>query len=184
MNETELQLVITQKGLEAAISASNRGLKAELTTMSVGDALYAPNKNQTALRNELDRAPFSAFKDLGGGSIQGAAKFSGPSQYAIGEIGLHLSDGTLFGVISRPEGVLNFKPAGGHCIQPFTLNLSALPTDSITIEVGTENLNILIDSEMMQDATAFVRSQVVQVKQSRLLMKQAEKLRKLEAKHG
>ncbi|MBF4377392.1 phage tail protein, partial [Vibrio anguillarum] len=30
---------------------------------------------------------------------------------------------------------------------PFTLDLSALPTNSVTVIVGTENLNILIDAE-------------------------------------
>ena len=60
------------------------------------------------------------------------------------------------------------------------MDLSVLPTDSVQVSVGVENLNILIDSEMMKDALAFMRSQVVQTQQSHMLMQQAERLRQLE----
>lgn len=65
-------------------------------------------------------------------------------------------------------------------IIPFTMDLSVLPTDSVQVSVGVENLNILIDSEMMKDALAFMRSQAVQTQQSHMLMQQAERLRQLE----
>ena len=60
------------------------------------------------------------------------------------------------------------------------MDLSVLPTDSVQVSVGVENLNILIDSEMMKDALAFMRSQAVQTQQSHMLMQQAERLRQLE----
>jgi len=147
MSNEGLKLVITRKGLEAAISAQDKGIQAALKWVSVGDAAYLPNVEQLALKNELDRVEFGQYKDTSGSSIQAAAKFSGPEAYAIREIGFWLDDGTLFGVISEPDRTLNYKAAGGHCIQPFTLNLSALPSDSIRVIVGTENLNILIDTE-------------------------------------
>ena len=147
MSDEGLKLVITRRGLDAAINAKDKGIKAALKWVSVGDAAYTPNNEQQALRNELARVEFGEYKDTSGSSIQAAAKFSGPEAYAIREIGFWLDDGTLFGVISEPNRTLNYKAAGGHCIQPFTLNLSALPSDSITVIVGTENLNILIDTE-------------------------------------
>ncbi|HGZ7337194.1 phage tail protein [Vibrio parahaemolyticus] len=147
MSDEGLKLVITRRGLDAAISAKEKGIKAALKWVSVGDAAYTPNKEQKVLQNELARVEFGEYKDTSGSSIQAAAKFSGPEEYAIREIGFWLDDGTLFGVISAPDTTLNYKAKNAHCIQPFTLNLSDLPSDSITVIVGTENLNILIDAE-------------------------------------
>ncbi|WP_261888072.1 hypothetical protein [Vibrio rhizosphaerae] len=89
--------------------------------------------------------------------------------------------GTLFGVISAPNTMLNYKARNDHCIQPFTLDLSALPSDSV---MGTESRNILIDTEMMMDAVAFLHSQVIQIKQGHRYMNMSKRLRILEANHG
>ena len=76
-----------------------------------------------------------------------------------------MEDGTLFGVISRPDQALNFKAAGAHAVQPFTLDLSVLPTDSVTVVVGIENLNILIDQELAIMAKTQVDTMHRQIKQ-------------------
>ena len=150
------QLIITRAGLEASINAQNRGIKAALKWVSAGDSAYTATPEQTSLVNEIARVEFSEFKNLAGSQMQAVAKFSGPEEYAIRELGFWLDDGTLFGVMSSPNVTINFKPAGGHCLQPFTLDFSALPTDSVTVVVGTENLNILIDEEF----TIMARTQV------------------------
>lgn len=142
-----LKLTITRAGLSAAVSAKDKGLKAELKWVSAGDIAYQPNPNQTSLSHEIARVEFGEYRDLGAGEIEAVAKFSGPEEFTIRELGFHLADGTLFGVISAPDTVLNYKPANGHCLQPMTLDLSALPTESVTVVVGIENLNILIDTE-------------------------------------
>ncbi|WP_261888075.1 hypothetical protein [Vibrio rhizosphaerae] len=80
--------------------------------------------------------------------------------------------------------MLNYKSRNDHCIQSFTLDLSALSSDSVTVVVGTENRNILIDTEMMMDAVAFLHSQVIQIKQGHRYMNMSERLRILEANHG
>ncbi|KUI98986.1 hypothetical protein [Vibrio sp. MEBiC08052] len=90
----------------------------------------------------------------------------------------------MFGVISAPNTMLNYKARNGHCIQTFTLDLSTLPSDSVMIVVGTENRNILIDTEMMMDAVAFLHSQVIQIKQGHRYMNMSKRLRTLEANHG
>lgn len=127
MSDEGLKLVITRRGLDAAINAKDKGVKAALKWVSVGDAAYHPNKEQRVLQNERARVEFGEYKDTGGSSIQAAAKFSGPDEYAIREIGFWLEDGTLFGVISAPDTTLNYKAKNAHCLQPFTLNLSDLP---------------------------------------------------------
>lgn len=183
MSDQGLKLVITRRGLDAAINAKDKGLKAALKWVSVGDAAYHPNKDQAALRNELDKVEFSEYVDAGETSLQAVAKFSGGGEYAIREIGFWLDDGTLFGIISSPGVTLNYKAKNAHCIQPFTLNLSELPTDSVEVVVGIENLNILIDEQMMSDAVAFTRSQKLQTKQLLAHMKLSDKLRQLESEN-
>lgn len=176
----QLKLVITKKGLEECISAKSKGVSLSLKWVSAGDRDYTPNAGQTSLVNEIQRVEFGEYKDLGGNQIQAVGKFSGDDEYPIKELGFWLESGTLFGVISAPDTTLNYKAKGGVCIQPITLDLSALPSDTVQVVVGTENLNILIDTEMMMDAVAFIRSQVVQVKQAHLQMQLGERLRRVE----
>ncbi|MEZ8095779.1 phage tail protein [Photobacterium swingsii] len=178
MSEQQYKLVITRKGLDECISAEAKGLSLPLKWVSAGDQAYTPSPAQTTLHNELQRVEFSEYKNTASNQIQAVAKFSGPKQYPIRELGFWLETGTLLGVISAPNVTLNYKPENGHCVQPFTLDLSALPTDSVNVVVGTENLNILIDEEMMMDAVSFLRSQVVQVNQAHMNMQLSENLRK------
>lgn len=41
-------------------------------------------------------------------------------------------------------------------LQKFTLDISPLPVDSVTIVVGSENLNVLLTEEIAELATASV----------------------------
>lgn len=176
----QLKLVITRKGLDECISAKSKGINLNLKWVSAGDRAYTPNPDQTTLVNEIQRVEFGEYKDLGGNQLQAVGKFSGPQEYPVKELGFWLETGTLLGVISAPNTTLNYKAKDGHCIQPITLDLSALPSDTVTVVVGTENLNILIDTEMMMDAVAFMRSQTNQTKQALMLIKLSERLREQE----
>lgn len=176
MSEEQYKLVITRKGLDECISADERGIHAPLKWVSAGDRAYTPNPDQTQLQNEIQRVEFGQYKNIGDGQIQAVAKFSGPQQYPIRELGFWLESGTLLGVISAPDVTLNYKPENGHCVQPFTLDLSALPTDSVTVVVGTENLNILIDEEFTEMATAIVDTMHRQIKQEFRLLDIEKKL--------
>lgn len=176
----QLKLVITRKGLDECISAKSKGINLNLKWVSAGDRAYTPNPDQTTLVNEIQRVEFGEYKDLGSNQLQAVGKFSGPQEYPVKELGFWLETGTLLGVISAPNTTLNYKAKDGHCIQPITLDLSALPSDTVTVVVGTENLNILIDTEMMMDAVAFVRSQTNQTKQAHMLIKLSERLREQE----
>ncbi|ADZ91105.1 phage tail protein [Marinomonas mediterranea] len=172
-----LGLVITEEGLAECISAKQAGIQIKITHVGAGDRSYTPIANQTRLYSEKQRVEFNDTVDIGAGKIKAIAKFEGDLEYSANELGFYLETGTLLGVISSPGVTLNYKSAGGKMIIQHVLNLSALPTDSVSIQVGTDNLNILIDNEMMMDAVAFVRSQVVATKQAHMLMQLSEKLR-------
>lgn len=175
-----LAVTITEQGLAECISAKESGIQAWIKWISAGDRAYTPSPTQKVLQNEKQRVEISEYKDTGATSLQCTAKFSGDDEYSIREIGIWLSTGTLLGVISAPNTTLNYKAAKAHVVIPFTMDLSALPTDSLEVVVGVENLNIIIDTEMMMDAVAFAGSQETQVKQSLAHMKLADKIHKLE----
>lgn len=172
-----LSLVITRKGLNECISAKGKGIEARLKWVSAGDRAYTPNPDQTTLVNEIQRVEFGEYKDTGAGQLQAVAKFSGPQEYPIKELGFWLETGTLLGVISAPNTTLNYKAKNGHCIQPITLDLSALPSDTVTVVVGTENLNILIDDEFTKMAVAQVQTMHRQIQQEFRLLDLEKRLR-------
>ncbi|HDZ3733617.1 TPA: phage tail protein [Vibrio harveyi] len=176
-----LAVTITEQGLAECISAKEEGIQAWIKWISAGDRAYTPSPTQKTLQNEKQRVEISEYKDTGATSLQCTAKFSGDNEYPIREIGIWLSTGTLLGVISAPNTTLNYKAAKAHVVIPFTMDLSALPTGSLEVVVGVENINILIDTEMMMQAVAFVGSQTVQVKQAHTQMHLSERLRVMEA---
>ncbi|QMV14732.1 phage tail protein [Vibrio spartinae] len=156
MSEDTIKLVITRKGLDECISAKAKGIQLSLKWVSAGDRAYIPSPDQATLQNELQRVEFGEYQDIGIGQVQAVAKFSGELEYPIRELGFWLESGTLLGIISSPDTTLNYKTKNGHCIQPVTLDLSNLPSDSVTVVVGMENFNILIDEEFAQMAKAQV----------------------------
>jgi hypothetical protein len=171
-----LSLVITRKGLNECISAKGKGIEARLKWVSAGDRAYTPNPDQTTLVNEIQRVEFGEYKDTGASQLQAVAKFSGPQEYPIKELGFWLETGTLLGVISAPNTTLNYKAKNGHCIQPITLDLSALPSETVTVVVGTENLNILIEDEFTKMAVAQVQTMHRQIQQEFRLLDLEKKL--------
>ncbi|UJX32982.1 phage tail protein [Vibrio parahaemolyticus] len=149
-----LAVTITEQGLAECISAKQNGIQAWIKWISAGDRAYTPSPTQKTLQNEKQRVEISEYKDTGETSLQCTAKFSGDDEYSIREIGIWLSTGTLLGVISAPNTTLNYKAAKAHVIIPFTMDLSALPSNSLEVVVGVENLNILVAEELCVMATA------------------------------
>ncbi|WP_114787503.1 phage tail protein [Vibrio tetraodonis] len=171
-----LAVTITEQGLAECVNKKTKGIHAEIKWISVGDRDYTPSATQTSLRNEKQRVEISEYRDTGEASLQCTAKFSGDSEFAIREIGIWLSSGTLLGVISEKDKTLNYKATNAHVIIPFTMDLSALPTDSVKVNVGVENLNILIDEDFAALSASVVNNQAQSLKQE-LRMLESEKQR-------
>ncbi|WP_243032917.1 phage tail-collar fiber domain-containing protein [Vibrio cincinnatiensis] len=177
-------VTITSHGLAELISAKEQGLKGRLKWMSFGDRSYMPTTAQKKLQNEIDRVTISEYVDVGTAALKMIAKVESSKEYPVREIGFWLDTGTLLGVISVPNKVLNYKTPATALIQIFTLDLSALPANSVEVVVGIENLNILIDTQMMSDAVAFCRSQLTQTKQLFAHLKLSERVQKMELSNG
>lgn len=146
----------TAVGLDELVQAKNQGLKGEITHVGAGTARYDPVGSETALRDERQRVTVADYEDLGSGTMRLAALFDGDLEYEVGEFGFYLSTGTLLAVFSAAGVLQTYKSAQARVLQRFTLDISALPTDSVTVVIGSENLNVLLTEEIGQLATASV----------------------------
>ncbi|HGY3000272.1 TPA: hypothetical protein ACNVWI_006297 [Pseudomonas aeruginosa] len=144
----------TTKGLAELVQAKNQGLKGAITHIAAGTSRYTPTGAELALKAERQRVAIGEYEDLGTGKIRMAAAFKGSLEYEVGEFGFFLESGTLLAVYSVAGQLLTYKAATATLVQKFTLDLAALPTDSVTVIVGSESLNVLLTEELATVATA------------------------------
>ena len=144
----------TSIGLDEVLQAKNQGLKGEITHIGAGTGRYNPDGTEVALRDERQRVAIVDYEDLGERQLRMAALFDGDGEYEIGEFGFYLASGTLLAVYSVAGKLLTYKAAAARVLQKFTLDVSPLPADSVTVVVGSENFNILIAEELASVATA------------------------------
>ena len=146
----------TSKGLDEVLQAKNQGLKGEITHIGAGTARYNPDGSEVALRDERQRVAIVDYEDLGERQLRMAALFDGDGEYEIGEFGFYLASGTLLAVYSVAGKLLTYKAAAARVLQKFTLDVSPLPADCVTVVVGSENLNILLVEELASLSAASV----------------------------
>jgi hypothetical protein len=123
-------------------------LKGEITHIGAGTGRYNPDGTEVALRDERQRVAIVDYEDLGERQLRMAALFDGEDEYEIGEFGFYLASGTLLAVYSVAGKLLTYKAAAARVLQKFTLDVSPLPAESVTVVVGSENLNILLIDEL------------------------------------
>ena len=146
----------TSKGLDEVLQAKNQGLKGEITHIGAGTGRYNPDGTEVALRDERQRVAIVDYEDLGERQLRMAALFDGDGEYEIGEFGFYLASGTLLAVYSVAGKLLTYTAAAARVLQKFTLDVSPLPADSVTVVVGTENLNILLTEELASLSAASI----------------------------
>ncbi|PSU88945.1 hypothetical protein C0W42_11465 [Photobacterium kishitanii] len=144
----------TKVGLAELISAKSQGIKGAIKWIAAGDRSYQPTPEQKALYNERQRELISDWEELSPTQLRMAAVFKGNLEYEVREVGFFLETGTLLAVYSVPNTLLAYKSANASWLQKFTLDVSPLPSNSITIEVGNDNINLLLGEELTTMATA------------------------------
>lgn len=174
-----LTLQFTEAGLAACIDAQSKGLRAPITHMAFGSSAYTPSKNQTQLSSEQERIEIADWQG-GNKNIRMAGVFDGELEYAIREIGIFLEDGTLLGVYSAPNKTLGYRTPAVKVVQWFTLNIEALPTDSVTVIVGAENLNLILDKEFIADGASYLLAGTAVIKNAHWNLNLSERIRKME----
>ncbi|WP_417526931.1 phage tail protein [Marinomonas shanghaiensis] len=153
----------TSAGLSELISAKNQGIHGVITHIAAGDRSYTPTANQTSLVNERQRVAVASYEELSSTQLRLAAVFDGDLEYEVREVGFYLESGTLLAVYSAPSTLLTYKSVNSDWIQKFTLDISALPTNSVTVVVGTNNVNLMMTEELAVMATAQIGCMARQV---------------------
>ena len=105
---SDFQAVITQAGLNAAVSADSSGIKITVTHIGAGTAGYTPTRNRTALSQEVVRVPVAGGQKVSDTQWHLTAEFTS-HEFAAREVGFYLEDGTLFAP-QYIENKLKFSP--------------------------------------------------------------------------
>ena len=155
----------TNVGLAAVTAKANQGLKAVIAELALGDASYEPSSSQTSLQNERQRAAAYGRVTPQQHTASVQALFVGPEAYAINEAGAFLDDGTLLGVWSKPGVTLAHKVAtdeengiDGRFLADFTIGITPLPAESISIDETGPNLGLYYAPEFAAIGLALVRN--------------------------
>lgn len=162
MNELKLQF--TDVGLARLVEAKGKGLQESITHMAFGDGTTAASRTMTALGNQREKVTIADYQG-DGSNLRMAAVFEAPLEYAIREVGIFIDDTLLAIYTADPGTMLGYRTADVKVMQWVTLNISALPTDSVTVTIGSENLNLVIDQEFAQMATVQLNTMTRQLKQ-------------------
>jgi len=126
------QAVITQTGLDKAISAAASGVQLQITHIAAGTAGYSADRTRTALSAEVDRVMVSGGNNVSATQIHLTSEFK-QGEYTCRELGFFLADGTLFAVTSHPTNAIFYKTTANTVVQAFDLVLDALPQGSVTV---------------------------------------------------
>lgn len=130
-----ISAVITQVGLDRAIDANQSGVSIEITHIGFGTQGYTPSRSRHALSNEVVRVAIAGGKNVSANQIHLTALLES-GEFACKEIGVYLSDGTLFAVSSMPNGTIFYKQELNTVMQAFDLVLDVVPTGSVTVNTS------------------------------------------------
>lgn len=133
-------LLVTNAGLAAVVAANKSGTnKVTINKAGLGTGKYTPAGNRTAM--------YAKFKDLstiaGGGidanTIHVEIRDESTDSYTVYELGLFLSDGTLFAIASSTEPFMQ-KASGSVGIIACDIRLADVSVENITF--GATNFSV------------------------------------------
>lgn len=163
-----LACTITRAGLAALINATNNGVTATLSHMAIGHGTapssqlvvgvgYTPDGTETTLRNEFDRKAIGNGTRLGNNSFVLEVMFdSSLTEGWIAEIGIFLTDGTLFAVWSDAIPI-SYKSTGVGTALAVTVVFEGIPRDSVTVSAAAPNLQLTFISSHARLAAEDIR---------------------------
>lgn len=133
-----MSLLITDAGIAASIRAGELGISYKIAEISIGTEGYTPSKDQTALRNEVQRKPITRGEVIGLSQLHFETVWDGKEAFKGKELGYWLDDGTLFAVDSRDGEVITYKQKDSVVTEACELNLATSTINNISVElVGT-----------------------------------------------
>ena len=163
----ELILQFTEAGMQKLVTAKGQNIKEAITHIALGDGGGAPyemddsRRFQTELVNEVDRVPVADKVD-GHLELMIAGVFNSDKEYNYCEIGLFLADGTLLALFVASK--MMYKSANFKFTYRAVVDLRPLPTDSVTVNIGVPNANLIMLQPIAIMTTAIIKSNTVVTK--------------------
>ena len=135
--QTALSLLITDNGRQALVAATTSGSPVQITHIATGDGDWsntAFNSAITALKSEKTRMEVSSKETGTTGQIHLTAIERSNDTYDITEIGVFLTDGTLFGIWSNDNKSIGRKSAGVDFLLTIDIILTDIEQGNITVD--------------------------------------------------
>lgn len=174
------KLTFTRAGIASLVDAKSRGFQRKITHVAIGDKTYTPSKEQTALRNEVDRVavePISEeeLENIPDGEIPVMGIFDNEKSYAVGEVGCFLDNGVLLAVNSEEGSPQAYKSRFARIVQDLAVGLAALPEGSLTVVVGG-NLRLSVKKELVELSGAMIDTMHRQLNQELEIIEMKKRL--------
>jgi hypothetical protein len=163
---------ITQAGLAAAWTATRTGVDVQISHLVLGRGRlqagvrrgYDPSGQETALANEAIRIPVASGEQLDATTIRLQALLAPPLPVGVQpfwaqELGLLLSDGTLFAVHSSSEAPITWVSGSEQLVFALSLGLVELPQGSVTWLAGGATVNLFMSAAFAGMASALLLTQ-------------------------
>lgn len=148
-----LSPIITAAGWQAITRASDADLKIAIQEIALGSQGSPVTGDETALKNEQARVAIAETTTLTPQQVQLTALVTGLQEYWIYEIGIYLTDGTLFALWSDAQTPLAYKAKNVDMVLTLDLMLSALPSEQITFITTNAITTLSYAKEFAQIAT-------------------------------
>ncbi|MGN1149713.1 MAG: phage tail protein, partial [Sutterella sp.] len=132
-----MNLLVTNAGLAALVNAEATGTETiTISEIKFGSGQYTPTKTQTAMQ-----APFKTLTALSGGAVSAntlhvTAEDASTETYSVYEVGVFLTDGTLFAVGSQNTAILQKASAA---IALLSVDIALADHSAATVTVGDTN---------------------------------------------
>ena len=132
-----MNLLVTNAGLAALVNAEQTGTKTiTLGSIQFGSGQYTPSAGQTALQT-----PIKALTALSGGAVSAhtlhvTAEDGSTDAYTVNEVGVFLTDGTLFAVGSQTTPILQ---KAAEAIALLSVDIALADHSAAAVTVGDTN---------------------------------------------
>ncbi|POZ60183.1 phage tail protein [Chromobacterium alticapitis] len=140
--------LILDCGLAAIQLAGHDGVQLRITHIALGDAGYAPDVAQTALKHEIVRYPIADGQSQGPRQLHLTALASDQTEFWVREVAFILENGQPLAIWSDPSQALAYKQANLELLLAFDLALSGVPADSVTVQSTGAGLNLALGEEL------------------------------------
>lgn len=152
---TDPRALLTEKGKAAISKALGDGTRIDFNTMKLGREKYQPTEAQTAMRStDLESFTIQDFRPRPDGrGVHIGCVARSDKAYEIGEIGVFLTDGTLFAVVSRPERPLTAKADGEELVLGFDISFD----NDLSGKISTSNSGSLLNLSVIDDIAGIGR---------------------------